>query len=79
MSGQHFTGCCSHHESHNHQGDRGHDHSHEHDEFDLRREIIPLGIASALFLVGLIFNQPLHDTPGAIAEYAILIPAYLST
>ncbi|WP_036488492.1 heavy metal translocating P-type ATPase [Myxosarcina sp. GI1] len=74
MSSQHSSGCCSTDKSHNHQG---HDHSHEHGEFDLRRELIPLSIAIALFLVGLIFNQPLHDTPGAIAEYAVLIPAYL--
>ena len=74
MSNQHSAGCCSTDESHNHQG---HDHSHEHGEFNLRRELIPLSIAIALFLVGLIFNQPLHDTPGAIAEFAVLIPAYL--
>ena len=74
MPSQHSAGCCSTDESHNHQG---HDHSHEHGEFNLRRELIPLSIAIALFLVGLIFNQPLHDTPGAIAEYAVLIPAYL--
>nr|WP_319422483.1 heavy metal translocating P-type ATPase [Pleurocapsa sp. FMAR1] len=43
----------------------------------LRSELIPLSIAIVLFLVGLIFNQPLHNTPGAIAEYAVLIPAYL--
>jgi Cd2+/Zn2+-exporting ATPase len=77
MSDKHSSGCCSHHESHDHQGDRGHNHSHEHGGFDLRRELIPLSIAIALFLIGLIFNQSLHDTPGAIAEYAVLIPAYL--
>lgn len=74
MSGKHSAGCCSTHENHNHQG---HDHSHEHGEFNLRREIVPLGISLVLFLVGLIFNQPLHDTPWAIAEYTVLIPAYL--
>ena len=74
MSNQHSTACCSTDETHNHEG---HDHSHEHGEFNLRRELIPLGISLVLFLVGLIFNQPLHDTPGAIAEYAVLIPAYL--
>ena len=74
MTSQHSTGCCSTDEGHNHEGQ---DHSHEHGEFNLRRELIPFGIAIALFLVGLIFNQPLHDTPGAIAEFAVLIPAYL--
>ena len=74
MSSQHSAGCCSTDETH---VQHGHDHSHEHGEFNLRRELIPLGIAIVLFLIGLIFNQPLHDTPGAIAEYAVLIPAYL--
>jgi len=31
----------------------------------------------ALFLIGSIYNQPLHNTPYAFAEYLILIPAYL--
>jgi Cd2+/Zn2+-exporting ATPase len=74
MSDKHSAGCCGTHENHNHQG---HNHSHEHGEFNLRREIIPLGISLVLFFIGLIFNQPLHDTQGAIAEYAVLIPAYL--
>ncbi len=76
MSNQHSSGCCSTDESHNHEG-HGHDHSHAHNDADLRSELIPLSIAIVLFLVGLIFNQPLHNTPGAIAEYAVLIPAYL--
>ena len=75
MPNQHSSCGCATDEGHNHS--HGHDHSHEHSEFNLRRELIPLSIALVLFLVGLIFNQPLHDTPGAIAEYAVLIPAYL--
>lgn len=75
MSNQHSSGCCATDEGHNHS--HGHDHSHEHGEFDLRRELIPLSIAGVLFLIGLIFNEPLHNTPGAIAEYVVLIPAYL--
>ncbi len=74
MSNQHSSGCCSTDESHSH---KGHDHSHAHNDADLRKELIPLSIAVVLFLIGLIFNQPLHNTPGAIAEYAVLIPAYL--
>ncbi|MGB3693957.1 MAG: heavy metal translocating P-type ATPase [Spirulinaceae cyanobacterium] len=72
MSGKHSTSCCSTDENHH----QDHNHSHEHGEFNLSRELIPLSIAIALFLIGLIFNQPLHNTPGAIAEYAVLIPAY---
>ncbi|ELS02924.1 heavy metal-translocating P-type ATPase, Cd/Co/Hg/Pb/Zn-transporting [Xenococcus sp. PCC 7305] len=67
MSNKHSPGCCSTDEGHNHQ----------HNDSDSRREFIPLSIAVVLFIIGLVFNQPLHDTPGAIAEYAVLIPAYL--
>ncbi len=60
-------------EGHNH----GHDHSHGSGEFNLKAELIPIVIATLLFLMGLIFNKPLHNTPFSIAEYAVLIPAYL--
>ncbi|WP_242017984.1 heavy metal translocating P-type ATPase [Synechocystis sp. FACHB-383] len=43
----------------------------------MRREITPVAIAAILFLIGLIFNERLHNTPYAIAEYSVLIPAYL--
>ena len=56
-------GCC------------GHDHGSE--EFSLRQEFIPIAIAATLFLIGLIFNEPLSATPFSIAAYAVLIPAYL--
>ena len=67
MSNQHSSGCCS----------SDHDHSHDRSESNLRQELIPLSIAVVLFAIGLIFNQPLHETPWSIAEYAVLIPAYL--
>ena len=70
MSGKHSAGCCGTHEHHRDRGDR------EHDRFD-SRQIVAFGISLGLFIVGLVFNQPLHDTPGAIGEYAVLIPAYL--
>jgi Cd2+/Zn2+-exporting ATPase len=54
-----------------------HGHTHDRDDFNLRREITPIAIAAILFLIGIIFNERLHNTPYAIAEYAVLIPAYL--
>lgn len=44
---------------------------------DLRRH--RLIISAALFLIGLVFNERLHQTPYAWAEYAVLLPAYLLT
>ena len=67
MSSQHSSGCCA---------ASDHDHSHDRGESNLRRELVPLSIAVVLFAIGLIFNQPLHETPWSIAEYAVLIPAY---
>ena len=65
------AGCCGH--------DQGHTdgHSHGSGEFNLREVLPPIAIATTLFLIGLIFNTPLHNTPYAIAEYAVLIPAYI--
>ena len=61
------SGCCG-----NEQG-----HTHDRNDFNLRRELMPIAISTVLFLIGLIFNEPLHNTPSAIAEYVVLIPAYL--
>ncbi len=65
--------------NHDHDHEKGddHDHSHGSGEFDLKKEAIPVVVVVALFLVGSIYNQPLHNTPYAFAEYLILIPAYL--
>ena len=67
MSNQHSSSCCA---------ASDHDHSHDRGESNLRRELVPLSIAVVLFAIGLIFNQPLHETTWSIAEYAVLIPAY---
>ena len=65
--------------AHAHESCCGHDHGHSHGsgDFNLRAELTPIAIALPLFVIGLIFNQPLHNTPFSIAEYAVLIPAYL--
>lgn len=70
-------GCCG--QSSTNTDGHGHDHSHSHGsgEFNLREELTPIIIAGVLFLIGLIFNEPLHNTPFSVAEYAVLIPAYL--
>ena len=55
----------------------GDDHDHGSDEFNLKKEAIPVMVVVALFLIGSIYSEPLHNTPYAFAEYLILIPAYL--
>jgi Zn2+/Cd2+-exporting ATPase len=65
----------NHSKGHDHEDDDGHNHGSE--EFDLKKEAIPVVAVLALFLVGSIFNQSLHNTPYSFAEYLILIPAYL--
>ncbi len=55
----------------------GSDRSHDSNDFNLRQELTPITVAAILFLTGLIFNERLHNTPYAIAEYAVLMPAYL--
>ena len=76
MSNAHsHQGCCG----HDHPKSQGHAHGHNHGsgEFELKEALRPIAITTLLFLIGLIFNEPLHNTPFAVAEYAVLIPAYL--
>lgn len=61
--------------AHHHDDCCGHDHGS--DDFRLSAVLPPIAIATVLFLVGLFFKERLHNTPGAIAEYAVFIPAYL--
>ena len=51
--------------------------SDEDTDFDIKRELVLIGIAVVLFFVGLIFNNKLQATPYSIGEYLVLIPAYL--
>jgi Cd2+/Zn2+-exporting ATPase len=72
------SSCCGEDEPKNSKKhDDDHDHSHGAGEFDFKKEVIPVVVVTALLLMGSIYNQPLHNTPYAFAEYLILIPAYL--
>ncbi len=62
------SGCCASDSEHS---------GHSHGEFSLKQEIIPVAVSMVLFVVGLIFYQPLHNTPFSIGEYLVFIPAYL--
>jgi Cd2+/Zn2+-exporting ATPase len=65
-------------EDHDH-GEAGHDHDHGHDHGGGemgRGRLVEVIFAAVLFLVGFAFNQRLHNTPYAVAEYAVLLTAY---
>lgn len=69
-------------ENHDHDHDRNHTHHHGHDhhhgaEFTLKRELPSVLVVIILFVLGLVFEEPLHNTPYSLGEYAIFIPAYL--
>ena len=56
----------------------GHDHGHSHgEEFSLKQQIIPITGSIILFVMGLIFYEPLHNTPFSLGEYLVFVPAYL--
>ncbi len=63
----------------NHNHDHNHDHGHTHGsgEFNLKKEVAPVLLVIALLTGGMIFEEALHNTPYHVAEYAVLIPAYL--
>jgi Zn2+/Cd2+-exporting ATPase len=66
--------------SHDHpENDDEHNHEHRHGDgaFDLKRESLLVGFVIALFILGSVFEQPLHNTPFSIGEYLVFIPAYL--
>ena len=47
------------------------------DDFDIKMELILIASATTLFLLGLILKDRLHNTPYAVGEYLVFIPAYL--
>jgi Zn2+/Cd2+-exporting ATPase len=63
------------HPKHRHSEHNGHDHGSG--EFNLKRELPPILLAILLFAAAILFKEPLHNTPYQIAEYAVIIPAYL--
>lgn len=84
------SGCCGSDHDDSHARQHGHEHRHEHEdddhdhahshgdgEFSLKREGILVGAVIALFILGSIFEEPLHNTPFGVGEYLVFIPAYL--
>ncbi|BAY15857.1 cadmium-translocating P-type ATPase [Anabaenopsis circularis NIES-21] len=76
------SSCCSHdhHENHHHAHEHNHDDNHNHDhggEFIFKNEIYSLIMIGILYISGIVFEQQLHNTPYAIGEYLVFIPAYL--
>lgn len=65
--------------SHIHNDDDEHDHGHSHGggEFNFKKEAMLLALPIALFVLGMVFEKFLHNTPYSIAEYAVFVPAYL--
>jgi Zn2+/Cd2+-exporting ATPase len=64
------------HEDHDHNHDE-HDHNHGDGEFSLKREVLLIGSIVVIFILGSVFEKPLHETPFSIAEYTVFIPIYL--
>lgn len=65
------------HQGHDEYEGDDHGHSHGSGEFNLKQELPLVLIAIAFFSITILFEQPLHNTPGHIAEFAVIIPAYL--
>ncbi len=67
------------HSSHDDGDEDGDDHAHNHGggEFSFKREGILVAVVVALFVLGSVFEETLHNTPYSIGEYLVFIPAYL--
>ncbi|APH13191.1 metal-transporting ATPase [Dehalococcoides mccartyi] len=46
------------------------------EEFNIPKELAFIGSALLLFILGMVFNNALHNTPYSWAEYAVLLTAY---
>ncbi len=64
-------------EHHNHNHDHGHGHGHEEEGFNVRKELLVIIPSVILLILGLVFQNRLHNTPYAFAEYLVFLPAYL--
>ncbi|AFZ43366.1 cadmium-translocating P-type ATPase [Halothece sp. PCC 7418] len=60
-----------------HDHDSNPSQTHGQTEFNWKKELTPIALSGVLFLIGLIFYDPLHNTPYHIAESAVLLPAYV--
>lgn len=65
------------HDGYEENDDPDHGHNHGDGEFNLKQELPPVLLAIALFAIAILFEQPLHNTPYNLAEFAFIIPAYL--
>ena len=62
---------------HDHNHDHGHDHGHGEEGFNVRKELLVIIPSVILLILGLVFQNRLHNTPYAFAEYIVFLPAYL--
>lgn len=46
-------------------------------DFNINRELFVIGISVFLFVFGFVFEERLHNTPFSVAEYVVLLSAYL--
>jgi Zn2+/Cd2+-exporting ATPase len=60
-----------------HHGRQEDEQAHGGGEFSLQREGVLVGVVIALFMLGSIFEETLHNTPYSIGEYLVFVPAYL--
>ncbi|BAQ34134.1 heavy metal translocating P-type ATPase [Dehalococcoides sp. UCH007] len=58
-------------------GVSGYCHRCAEEEFNIPKELSFIGSALLLFILGMVFNGALHNTPYSMAEYAVLLTAYL--
>lgn len=85
MDRQHTSHCCSCTENAESNAESNHENNSQRDwqesekigKFYKTQEFLKISVAIALFTLGLIGEKFLQDTPFAIAEYLVFIPAYL--
>ncbi len=68
---------CSHTAARAARGSGGEGHRHDQEQGRLRRRVARLALSALLSVAGIALEEPLHTTPYALAEWAVLLSAYL--
>lgn len=71
------AGGQNHNNGHKNRDDHDNGHNHGDGKFNLQRQAVPFVVSITLFVMGFVFEKPLHNTPFSIDEYLVFILAYL--
>lgn len=67
----------NHNNGHKHRDDHDNSHNHGNGKFNSQKQAVSFVLSIILFVMGFVFEKPLHNTPFSIDEYLVFVLAYL--